>query len=541
MLELHSLEAMTSTPRPPTCSACQRPDLVESDFSVLSLHILRLNPQSQTQLLCSQCMAARRESQKSGAAVQTICQPPAKQDVRQAPSETVALAMSGTHDISDDAAFKLGQAILSTATIAPREMGSDEDLEEDLVGASCDDAHVLALEEADSTGTPQTPQSIGAGHAAPLTSAVLAKHEQRTESVERRQFNCPQHGTFWRKVTAHKPVARCDECGDDGPKYEAIAKEEERGRGLFRCGDCGNQWTSNSACRGLAQYCQGVGCFAMDRQKGTFPHQMRAQLPRSKMRERRATAAAAGATYLDDIPEDDVPRRVSSSHPEATACNSYAGAAACSSDGEGRVGQEARGNRVAAHGAAVDTFSNDAGGRGMRAGCSASGTPNMSTAGGGGGGGSRSSLSGGVGTGQVPRAGAALPLNADGEPLRASAITVVDRNGHGTERGIGKGGAGKGGDGKGGVGKGGGTGGGGRGSGGRGGGGRGGGSSRDHFCSGCASGACRRPPPISKVHIPTGSTATFSLSTRTWSTNGSVAFTEGSINSFFLPLAQRVT
>ena len=94
--------------------------------------------------------------------------------------------------------------------------------------------------------------------------------------------------------------------------------------------------------------------------------------------------------------------------------------------------------------------------------------------------------------------------------------------------------------GKGDGGKGGGKGGGGKGGGG---GGRGGkinligspGWQRDHLCSGCATGACRRPPPISRVHVSTGSTATCSISTRTWSSAGSIAFSEGSNNSFFLP------
>ncbi|KAL3906532.1 MAG: hypothetical protein SGPRY_010514, partial [Prymnesium sp.] len=51
---------------------------------------------------------------------------------------------------------------------------------------------------------------------------------------------------------------------------------------------------------------------------------------------------------------------------------------------------------------------------------------------------------------------------------------------------------------------------------------------RKHFCAGCATGACRDPLPISKVHIPTGSTATASISAKTWSTDGSIAFSEGS-------------
>ena len=48
-----------------------------------------------------------------------------------------------------------------------------------------------------------------------------------------------------KQVVAAKPVARCKSCNREeaeadpksqgGPKYTAIPKEEERGRGLFRC------------------------------------------------------------------------------------------------------------------------------------------------------------------------------------------------------------------------------------------------------------------------------------------------------------------
>jgi hypothetical protein len=101
----------------------------------------------------------------------------------------------------------------------------------------------------------------------PLTAEALQQHTRRvTGTVERRQFNCAQHGTFWKKVLERKPVARCKECPPNSARLEAIPKMEERGRGHFICAECGHAWFSNSACRGLAQACTADGCSAYDRQ-----------------------------------------------------------------------------------------------------------------------------------------------------------------------------------------------------------------------------------------------------------------------------------
>ena len=448
-----------------------------------------------------------------------------------------------------------------------------------------------------------------------LTCAALAKHEQRTEVVERRQFNCPQHGTFWKKCCARKPVAHCPECksgtDEDGPKYVAIPKEEERGRGLFKCGVCGNQWTSNTACRGLAQYCQGKGCHAIDHQIGTFPHQMRPQLPRWKLKERREAAAAhrqermnngggggaggngavagGGGGELEAIAEDcDVsePSEKAEAKAEAKATakavgepQPQAGAAATADTGKvstvpptiaaqaapnkspplsylavasGEASGGMRGGDVTLNGrdgdvvgeggmaayAASDLMNGRGNNKGMGGGKGGVGSgPNAQLnpfANGGGGGGMQLPMGGGGGGG-----GGEVPVNGDGKPLQSLPTASMAGFGGGSNMtsrggwGRGRGGGGVSGRGGGGAGKGGGM---------KGGGGGGGvpvafGGLRDHFCSGCATGACRRPPPLSRVHIPTGSTAVHSLSTRTWSTNGSIAFTEGSSNSLFLPRA----
>ena len=83
---------------------------------------------------------------------------------------------------------------------------------------------------------------------APLTTDNLTHHDRQLKAtasalttIERRQFVCPKHGPFWKQVVAAKPVARCKSCNREeaeadpksqgGPKYTAIPKEEERGRG----------------------------------------------------------------------------------------------------------------------------------------------------------------------------------------------------------------------------------------------------------------------------------------------------------------------
>ena len=150
---------------------------------------------------------------------------------------------------------------------------------------------------------------------APLTTDNLTHHDRQLKAtasalttIERRQFVCPKHGPFWKQVVAAKPVARCKSCNREeaeadpksqgGPKYTAIPKEEERGRGLFRCPSCGHTWTSNTACRGLHQYCQNEHCDAAEREIGAFPAEIREPLPpRPYFRKRRP---------MDAVPENGV-------------------------------------------------------------------------------------------------------------------------------------------------------------------------------------------------------------------------------------------
>lgn len=162
-----------------SCCRCQRSNLTEADFSKLSLHILSLNPASRTSLQCAMCLSAAREAASKDPPAApppvTATRPPASND------GAAAMALpSGQFSASD--AYELGEAILETSTIAPSEAGSDDDLEEDLADAGLDgddDDDDVQLEQPDVSDTP----------ANGLTSAALAEHEQRTEAVERRQFN----------------------------------------------------------------------------------------------------------------------------------------------------------------------------------------------------------------------------------------------------------------------------------------------------------------------------------------------------------------
>lgn len=138
----------------------------------------------------------------------------------------------------------------------------------------------LALSETSDAAPPGT---------VPLTRKGLEQHTRLMRGVpQRRQFNCPTHGVFFKKVlpkTDGRCVARCRRCNGEalkasvaageacepgrrrreatlGPRLEAVPLEEERGRGLFVCRSCNGTWTSNRACRSLAQWCSHVGCEA---------------------------------------------------------------------------------------------------------------------------------------------------------------------------------------------------------------------------------------------------------------------------------------
>ena len=250
------------------------------EFSRLSLEILRLNPNALSRLQCSECLTAARNkvagqpvvvppptpparveapapsmSERVEApppAVWPPVRPPAAQAPAPPPPPPTVAAVAAIPAASKPAAefsaadaFDLGEAILETSTIAPSEVGdeSDDDLEDvlaevGLVGGEEDDglddpklaetvwgrASVHALARANGNG--HGPANAPGGRL--LTAEALEKHNQRTDVIERRQFNCAQHGTFWQKVLARKPVARCAACGDNGPKYEPIAVEEVR-------------------------------------------------------------------------------------------------------------------------------------------------------------------------------------------------------------------------------------------------------------------------------------------------------------------------
>ena len=149
------------------CASCKRTDLVEADFSVLSLHILKLKPASISQIHCARCIAAARASAESEARA----------------------AMTVTANDDADKAFNLGEAILDTSTIAPSDAGSDDDLEQELEAAGLDGVEGFVDLECDVSVGEAPPAKVDGKAARALTTAALAEHEQRTEVVERRQFN----------------------------------------------------------------------------------------------------------------------------------------------------------------------------------------------------------------------------------------------------------------------------------------------------------------------------------------------------------------
>ena len=106
---------------------------------------------------------------------------------------------------------------------------------------------VTAVKQADMTATAPSDEKSGAARARDKARRAAAKDHKAAL-----------------KATAGKGAATSAVGGAEG----------QRGRGLFRCEDCGNEWASENACSGLAQYCRRAGCAAMDRQKGAFPHQI---------------------------------------------------------------------------------------------------------------------------------------------------------------------------------------------------------------------------------------------------------------------------
>ena len=160
-------------------------------------------------------------------------------------------------------------------------------------------------------------------NAAPPTRANMQALEQaqRDEGGHvRRQFVCPEHGAFWKKVPAAGNkrgglcVARCKRCpvvNGAGLKYVAIPVEQERGKGLYTCDECENTWTSNTACRSLQQYCFAEGCTARDRMHGVYPREVRAPDP-GWLRAKRFAKARR------DMPPIDEDAPVHSGAPEST-------------------------------------------------------------------------------------------------------------------------------------------------------------------------------------------------------------------------------
>ena len=194
---------------------------------------------------------------------------------------------------------------------APSSSASFELVEEgsDSGTASIEDALAgLSFDSGSSSSMPVVQPTL-----ANVRAHTHAQTQAQAEPSVRRQFVCPEHGAFWKKVPAAGNkrngacVARCKKCpvvAGVGLKYVAIPVDEERGKGLYHCRECANTWTSNTACRKLAQYCFAEGCTARDHMIGELPSELRAPDPGWLRARRFARARARNPTIDEHAPFD---------------------------------------------------------------------------------------------------------------------------------------------------------------------------------------------------------------------------------------------
>ncbi|KAL9190379.1 hypothetical protein ACHAXT_007590 [Thalassiosira profunda] len=97
-------------------------------------------------------------------------------------------------------------------------------------------------------------------------SNALAKGKKGKQRMERRQYNCPLCPTegrgknvFFKKVPSHKPIVKCPKCKRSRQgkcdRLYPIPRGEEKGYGLFKCGECQNKWGSSRAIGNVGQQC----------------------------------------------------------------------------------------------------------------------------------------------------------------------------------------------------------------------------------------------------------------------------------------------
>ena len=195
-------------------------------------------------------------------------------------------------------ALSASDARSSSASFELVEEGSDSGT------ASIEDALAgLSFDSGSSSSMPVVQPTL-----ANVRAHTHAQAQAQAEPSVRRQFVCPEHGAFWKKVPAAGNkrngacVARCKKCpvvDGVGLKYVAIPVDEERGKGLYHCRECASTWTSNTACRKLAQYCFAEGCTARDHMIGELPSELRAPDP-GWMRARRFARARARNPTIDE-------------------------------------------------------------------------------------------------------------------------------------------------------------------------------------------------------------------------------------------------
>lgn len=136
-----------------------------------------------------------------------------------------------------------------------------------------------------------------------LTEQNLIKHDKTMEVICRRQFRCPSHGVFFKKVPDRKPVTTCPSCRSEGKpkKWLAIPRKQEKGFGLFRCGMCQSTWGSSMACRSLGQFCGQDHC--PGRETPVFPFKILAQRRGGSGGRGRPIRKQSRPDALETIPE----------------------------------------------------------------------------------------------------------------------------------------------------------------------------------------------------------------------------------------------
>jgi hypothetical protein len=306
-----------------------------------------------------------------------------------------------------------------------------------------------------------SPEGVGSVSAwGPLTADALRQRAASERAPERRQFNCEFHGLFWKKVPGNKPVASCKDCR---ALRGGVGLGADVGAPGGSGGGVGGVGSNESVSGTVAERLEAVPA-AEERGRGTFCCVLCAHTW--------AADCVRGLAQYCDAPGCDARANQTGTYPQnlRPATPFW-------------VIQRNRGKWLHHHPAIPEHAAAPSGSDGGVAGASGpsgGGGGGGGDGGGGGGGGMGGGEGGGFGGsmgggggggfgGDIGGGGSALRVRRSGGAARAKQ-----------------------------------------------------GAKGKHLCSGCASGACKLPPPLSKKHVSTGSTAP-TLSQATWSTAPSIS------------------